>query len=66
MQRPVHILNRALLALGIAASLAFGVAEAFASSRPERDASRPWCDPVQCNAACGGYGICQNFTCLCY
>ncbi len=66
MKQPVQTLNRCLFALAIVGSLTFGAAEAFGATRPDRTADRPWCDPVQCNAQCGGYGICQNFTCLCY
>ncbi|HEX6750306.1 MAG TPA: hypothetical protein VF092_23635 [Longimicrobium sp.] len=66
MKRSVQILNRCLFALGIIGSLTFGAAEAFGSARTDKTAARPWCEPVQCNAQCGGYGICQGFQCLCY
>lgn len=66
MKRAAPILQRSLLALGIAASLSFGAAQAFGAPAASRDAARPWCDPVECNARCGGYGICQNNVCLCY
>ncbi|HSU12501.1 hypothetical protein [Longimicrobium sp.] len=60
------ILRRCAFALGVLGSLTFGAAQAFGSAPTPRDASRPWCDPVQCNVKCGGYGICQNNVCLCY
>ena len=66
MKRAVPIVQRCVLALGILGSLTFGAAQAFGAPAAPRDASRPWCDPVQCNAACGGYGICQNNVCYCY
>jgi hypothetical protein len=66
MKRSVQNLNRCLYGLGILASLSFGAAQAFGFSLPEKDADRPWCDPVKCNEQCGGYGICQNNVCLCY
>jgi hypothetical protein len=66
MKRTVHTLSRTLFALGILGSLTFGATQAFGFSLPQKDASRPWCDPVKCNAQCGGYGICQNNVCLCY
>jgi hypothetical protein len=65
MKRPIHILRRSLFGLGIAAALGFGAAEAFAIPMPARDEARPWCDPVKCNASCGGQGICRGFECLC-
>jgi len=65
MKRAVTTLNRTLFALGILGSLTFGAAEAFGFSLAGKDA-RPWCEPVKCNAQCGGYGICQNNVCLCY
>ncbi len=66
MKRTVQTLRRCISALGIAGSLSFGAAEAFGLPLSRGDANRPWCDPVKCNAQCGGYGICQNNVCLCY
>lgn len=66
MKRSIRLLNRSLFALGIFGVLTFGAAEVFASSKPAEDAARPWCEPVKCNAECGGYGICSGFNCLCY
>lgn len=66
MKRAIHTLNRWIFALGIVGSLTFGAAEAFGFSGPSKDEERPWCDPVKCNAQCGGYGICSGFNCLCY
>ena len=66
MTRTVRMLNRSFYALAVAGALAFGASQAFASSTPAGDAARPYCDPVKCNAECGGYGICSGFNCLCY
>jgi hypothetical protein len=64
MKRSIRRFSRAAFAFGVLGSLAFGASQAFAMSRPD-DAARPYCDPVKCNAQCGGYGICSGFNCLC-
>ncbi len=66
MKRSIPLLGRSLFALGVLGALTFGAAEAFATSQPRQDAARPWCDPVKCNASCGGYGMCSGYTCYCY
>lgn len=69
MTRITRPLARSFYALAVAAALAFGAAEALAAPRDAREtaAARPYCDPVECNARCGGYGMCTGaFTCLCY
>ena len=66
MKRTVQTLYRTVFALAVLGSLSFGAVEAFGVTLPGKDAARPWCDPVKCNAQCGGYGICQNNICLCY
>jgi hypothetical protein len=66
MTRSIRLLNRSLFALGIFGALTFGASEVFASSKQEKDAARPWCDPVECNAKCGGYGMCSGFNCYCF
>jgi hypothetical protein len=67
MNAALSLASRSLLTLGILGALTFGAAEAFAGSRPDRGtSSRPWCDPVQCSASCGGYGICSGYNCYCY
>lgn len=65
MKQSSRIVGRALFALGVLGALAFGAAEGLAAPRGEADAARPYCDPVKCNAACGGYGICSGWQCLC-
>ena len=67
MPGSIHLAKRSLYALTVLGTLAFGASQAFATSAPSgSDAARPYCDPVKCNAACGGYGICEGFNCLCY
>jgi hypothetical protein len=66
MKRSIRLFNRSLFALGILGALTFGASEVFASSKSGEEAARPWCEPVKCNAECGGYGICSGFNCLCY
>jgi hypothetical protein len=66
MKRPIRLLSRSVFAVAILGSLGFGAAEALAMSRPQADAARPWCEPVKCNADCGGYGVCSGFNCYCY
>jgi len=64
MKRSIRAVSRTLFAVGILGALSFGAAEAFGVTLQKE--ARPWCDPVKCNAQCGGYGICQNNVCLCY
>lgn len=64
MPRTLRLINRSFYALAVCGALAFGVSEAFAA--PAQDQARPYCDPVKCNAACGGYGLCSGYNCFCY
>jgi hypothetical protein len=66
MKRSVEMIKRSVFALGVLGSLSFGTAQAFGMSGSKAEAARPWCNPVDCNAKCGGYGICQNNICYCY
>ncbi len=66
MKRSIRLIHRSVFALGILCALGFGTAEAFARTRPQAEAARPWCKPAECNLECGGYGICSGYNCYCY
>lgn len=65
MKRSLQRINRSLFVVGVLGALTFGAAEAFGLSLPKDEADRPWCNPVKCNADCGGQGICRGYDCLC-
>jgi hypothetical protein len=67
MKRSIQLLHRSLSAAALLGALAFGATQAFAAPEQNVAAKGPYCDPVECNARCGGYGVCQApWGCLCW
>lgn len=67
MKQSVQLLHRALYASALLGALSFGASQAFATPELNVTAKGPYCDPVECNARCGGYGFCDyRKGCLCY
>lgn len=60
----IHMLNRALYALAVVGSLAFGTTQAFAAATPEQNAR--YCDDRACRASCDGAGGCSGGRCICF
>jgi hypothetical protein len=63
----IRLLNGVLSTIAVAGALAFGAAQAFASSTPEQTAR--YCNAKTCAESCGGAGQggCDGFgRCVCY
>jgi hypothetical protein len=67
VKQSIQLLHHALYASALLGALSFGASQAFATPEPSVAAKGPSCDPVVCNARCGGYGFCDTRKgCLCY
>jgi hypothetical protein len=65
---PIRRINRVLYVIPVIGALAFGTAQAFASSTPPQEKAGAYCTTTQCNNYCGGpgTGACVTGRCICY
>lgn len=61
----IRLLNGTLYTLAVVGALAFGAAQAFATSSPQQSARH--CDEEACRAFCYGAGGCDGWgQCICF